>query len=100
MSFRFVPNPGYVYAQDAEATPFFNGKAAEALRHAQRIARGFRRTGAYEASLAAEGRRLLTDDPAGHLIEWGSVNNPPYAPLRRSIEAVGARFIDDGRRDD
>lgn len=27
-----------------------------------------------------------TDDMAGHLAEWGSVKNPPYAPLRRAAE--------------
>lgn len=32
-----------------------------------------------------------TDDFAGHLAEWGSVNNPAYAPLRRGAERVGLR---------
>ncbi len=30
--------------------------------------------------------------PMGHLDEWGSVNNPPYAPLRRAVEASGLEF--------
>ena len=30
--------------------------------------------------------------PFGHLDEWGSVNNPPYAPLRRAVEASGLEF--------
>ena len=28
----------------------------------------------------------------GHIDEWGSVKNPPYAPLRRGAEASGVRF--------
>lgn len=33
-------------------------------------------------------------DVAAHLIEYGSVNNPPYAPLRRGVSAAGLRFVD------
>lgn len=33
-----------------------------------------------------------TSDYAGHLIEWGSINNPPYAPLRRGAEMTGLRL--------
>lgn len=36
--------------------------------------------------------RTEIDDPFGHLAEWGSVNNPAYAPLRRGVEAAGLRF--------
>lgn len=30
--------------------------------------------------------------PFAHLVEFGSVHNPPYAPLRRAISALGLRF--------
>lgn len=30
-----------------------------------------------------------TDDVAGHMAEWGSVNNPAYAPLRRGAARAG-----------
>ena len=33
-----------------------------------------------------------TTDFAGHIIEFGSVNNPPYAPLRRGARAAGLRL--------
>lgn len=36
--------------------------------------------------------RVKTTDPAGHLIEWGSVNNPPYAPFREGIARAGFRL--------
>jgi hypothetical protein len=31
-----------------------------------------------------------------HLTEWGSANNPPYAPLRRGVIAAGLR-LDESR---
>lgn len=33
-------------------------------------------------------------DVAAHLIEFGSINNPPYAPLRRGVDDAGLRFTD------
>lgn len=33
-------------------------------------------------------------DVFAHGIEFGSVNNPPYAPLRRGVQAAGLRFTD------
>ena len=28
----------------------------------------------------------------GHLVEFGSVNNPPYAPIRSGVQAAGLRL--------
>lgn len=36
--------------------------------------------------------KVATRDPFGHLVEWGSQNNPPYAPLRRGVRAAGLRL--------
>lgn len=36
--------------------------------------------------------RVGNTDFAAHLVEWGSVNNPPYAPLRRGARAAGLRL--------
>jgi hypothetical protein len=33
--------------------------------------------------------------PFAHLIEWGSVNNPPYAPLRKAVTGLGLRFVEE-----
>jgi len=30
--------------------------------------------------------------PMGHFDEWGTINNPPYAPLRRAVESSGLEF--------
>ncbi len=35
---------------------------------------------------------LVNTDYGGHLAEWGSANNPPYAPLRRGVRAAGLRL--------
>jgi len=39
--------------------------------------------------------RVINTDPFFHLVEWGSVNNPPYAPLRRGVTAAGLRLDED-----
>lgn len=31
-------------------------------------------------------------DPFGHMVEWGSINNPAYAPIRRGVLAAGLRL--------
>lgn len=33
-------------------------------------------------------------DPFGHLIEWGSIKNPAYAPLRRGARNAGFRLAE------
>lgn len=35
---------------------------------------------------------VATTDFAGHLVEWGSKNNRPYAVLRRAARAAGLRL--------
>jgi hypothetical protein len=32
---------------------------------------------------------VTNHDPFAHLVEWGSVNNPPYGVLRRAAHAAG-----------
>lgn len=41
------------------------------------------------------GFHVLSTDPFGHLVEAGSVNNPPYSPLRRGARAAGLRLVED-----
>lgn len=35
---------------------------------------------------------VATTDFAGHMVEWGSVNNAPYAVLRRAARSAGLRL--------
>jgi hypothetical protein len=37
-------------------------------------------------------RRVGNVDPFFHLTEFGSVNNPPYAPLRKGVTSAGLRL--------
>ena len=36
--------------------------------------------------------KIVTGDAIWHIIEFGSVNNPPYAPIRRGVIAAGLRW--------
>jgi hypothetical protein len=57
-------------------------------------------TGSYKAhfdlglKVSAEGDHARIDigEPRWHIIEHGSVNNPPYAPISKGVEATGMRF--------
>ncbi len=53
-------------------------------------------TGAFQDSIktfdAGDHRGVMSDDPFAHLVEFGSVNNPPYAPFRRGVRAAGLRL--------
>lgn len=40
------------------------------------------------------GARLMNVDAFAHLVEWGSANNRPYAPMRRAARALGLRFVE------
>jgi hypothetical protein len=35
---------------------------------------------------------IVNTDFGGHLVEWGSANNPAHAPLRRGVRAAGLRL--------
>lgn len=51
------------------------------------------RSGRYKRSLRSVSSgadvRAESDDPAAHLIEFGSINNEAFAPLRLGAERVG-----------
>jgi hypothetical protein len=88
------------FTTQLEAEPGVRSRVAAAAREAGEETRSIGRelggSGAFAGSIEVRGARVLTRDRAGHLIEHGSVNNPPYAPLRRAAEAVGARYVDTG----
>lgn len=52
-----------------------------------------RKTGYYERRVKARGTAVAATDHFWHLVEFGSVNNPPYAPLRRGVRAAGLRLV-------
>lgn len=50
--------------------------------------------GRFKKRVGALSGTVGNTDVASHLVEYGSVNNPPYAPLRRGVMAAGLRFVD------
>ncbi len=88
---RFIPAPNLHEILEDLSLPGRVDAANEVVKGARRNAPY--RTGQYVDSLQAvrdgDQVRAETDDFAGHIIEWGSVNNPPYAPLRTAAAEVG-----------
>ena len=83
---------------DARVVALVTAGAADVARNASDIAPVS--TGAYKRSLRSTNARreatrvvatAYTADPFGHLVEWGSINNPAYSPLRRGAERTGLR---------
>lgn len=84
------------FNDDPEVQAVLNAVALEGLEAAKAVARGITRSGDYLASLDVQGTVLATSDPAGHIIEWGSVNSPPRGVLRKAVEQTGATWVDEG----
>lgn len=55
-----------------------------------------RNTGYFIRRIVPIASRVHLHDNFWHLVEYGSVNNPPYAPARRGVIASGLTFVDDG----
>lgn len=89
---RFQPGPA-LQEVVASATVAQRAEAAErALAVARRTVDTD--TGSYENEslyVDVNGAEVTfgTDDFAGHVIEWGSINHTPQAPLRTGAAAVG-----------
>ncbi|MGZ6587887.1 MAG: hypothetical protein ACXVHX_26755 [Solirubrobacteraceae bacterium] len=47
---------------------------------------------------AAGGYFVLGTDPFSHLVEAGSVNNPPYAPLQIGARAAGLHLVEEPKK--
>lgn len=68
--------------------------AREVAQEAERLGRDVSRSYRTEVTTEGEGVRVEANtDPlnAASWIEFGSSNNPPYAPLRRGAEAAGLK---------
>lgn len=105
---RFRRNPAF--DTEIRHEPTFRAGIASEARPAQRFANAFavaigagwmpQKGGTPETVTLvqdADGVRLVNTDHGGHLMEWGSVNNPPHAPLRRGARAAGLRLAEDPR---
>jgi hypothetical protein len=94
---RFRRNPAF--HEEIEATPEFKkGEAKITVGVAESIqaaAEPFRDTGNYIGRVHARGTRVETERHFSHIIELGSVNNPPQRNILRGVTAAGLRFEDD-----
>lgn len=67
-------------------------------------AQRFRQTGRFAESIEVTSVEPISrglsvtvhsTDPDAHLVEWGSQNNPPYAPFRKAASSLGLRLRGD-----
>lgn len=97
----FKPNPRFL--EELQADP---GPRRQLVKAAGKVARRvrehtiMRRKGASSVAVEVDGDevRVANNDHGAHLDEWGSVNNPPYAPLRTAVRAEGLRLHEHGKR--
>lgn len=91
----FIPNPDF--EEELRAQP----EITEALAKAATVAKGrtqpvrmMPRSGADPIVVTVDGDAvsLGNTDYGAHLAEWGSIHNPPFAPLRRGVRASGIRL--------
>ena len=99
----FVPNPETL--EEISTLPGAADAVKSAASAASKVAAGISPTGRTKryASSHIVGEPAIGDDGvlacgygstdfAAHLVEFGSVNNPPYRTLTRAAEAVGLTF--------
>lgn len=89
---RLLNEPGVerLVAGGARAVARNAGRIAPEGGTSRGLAESYKTTPVEETARGVEATAYTTDI-AGHLAEWGSVNNPAYAPLRRGAEAAGFR---------
>lgn len=94
----YIPNPAFEeqLAADPRVKAVLNAYARRAGTYAVAVGRSIADTGDYARSIEVEDNRVATTDPAGHIIEWGSSRNRPFAPLRKAAEQTGATYEDAG----
>ena len=95
---RFVPNPAFRQELEAQAEfqkgiAVVTGEVAASIKLA---AEPFRHTGYFIRKIKTRRNAVLLQDNFTHLVEFGSVNNPPQGNARRGVNALGLRFQDDG----
>lgn len=90
---RFIPNRTFTAQLERENVDVPRAAARQALSSAKSSAPS--RSGRYRASLQVreefDGATLFTDDFAGHLVEWGSINNRAHRVLTSAAIATGCK---------
>ena len=89
---RFVPAAKFVVTAQLAVRPQLIAAAKEVVKVARKTASrdtGFYADGSLKVTVDGRGVVAETIDFAGHIIEYGSIGQPPQAPLRTGAAAVG-----------
>lgn len=95
---RFRASPGYQerLEHSPAAAAVLEGVARQLVKPAVEAVAPHGQTGMYHRSIRVirngDTVGIGSIDPFAHLVEFGSINNPAYAPLRRGIRAAGLRL--------
>lgn len=91
---RFVPDHGFERPIRAQATyqRAMVGRALRVFPHVQLMTP--ENTGYAHRSLFVLRNTIVSRDPFWHLIEFGSVNNRAYAPMRSGVLSAGLTYRD------
>lgn len=95
----FRPNPKFIAELEVQdETKEALVDAAEDVAKRVRSHEIMRRKGSQpiEVDDSGEHPRVVNTDHGGHLDEFGSAKNPPYAPLRTGVRAAGLRLDESG----
>jgi hypothetical protein len=99
MAFRRNPEWEPGFRKSAQFNKAMTVEARKLGRFIKIAAEPSRNTGYFIRRIVPIGSRVHLHDNFWHLVEYGSVNNPPYAPARRGVVMAGLRFVDDGADD-
>lgn len=103
---EWIPNPAGVreLLTSSQALAAIGEVAAIAGHHVERaqpVKTGYHRraivTGGAEVTPTGAAAYVGTTSSTWHLLEYGSVNNPPHRPFARGIAAAGLDFEPTGR---
>lgn len=99
MGVRFVPNPNFArqVLRDPEAGKVLETVAViaqNAIKTASPTHKFTRTVRTPTLVLGPDGQtaRIVTTSSIWHILEYGSVNNPPYRPLAAGVQAAGLTY--------
>lgn len=97
---RIITHEGALAELAAQVVPQLVG-AAHAVRERVETEKHSvmprQRRGSVIVEADARGVRVVNTDHGAHIDEYGSVNSPPYAPLRRGARRAGFRLEEHGK---
>lgn len=94
----FIPNPDFVdeLEADPETVTCMEDFANTALDAARAVSPSKTFSDRLSVEVNGSDVALVSDWSLWAIIEYGSVNNPPYAPMRLGLQAAGLTLTDDG----